>query len=170
MEESGRTTAARTPLVPTSTANTLTLISSRYPLGQPFLDGGNATIRGGEGHGPECRASHGRQYHASMGLQSLPAGAGPDDQGTKNPAMQDQPSAAPGHRRHLAVIGLVVLGALGAGFVAYAVNVSRTVPSSKYANLVVYASPAKAPSFDLARLGGPRPLDLGRARGTDRRS
>ena len=49
MEESGRTTAARTPLVPTSTANTLTLISSRYPLGQPFLDGGNATIRGGEG-------------------------------------------------------------------------------------------------------------------------
>ena len=43
----------------------------------------------------------------------------------------------------------------GAGFVAYAVSVSETVPSSKYANLVVYASPAKAPSFDLARLGGP---------------
>lgn len=90
-----------------------------------------------------------------MSLQSLPAGAGPDDQGTKNPAMQDQPSAAPGHRRHLAVIGLVCLVLLGAGFVAYAVNVSRTVPSSKYANLVVYASPAKAPSFNLARLGGP---------------
>ena len=42
---------------------------------------------------------------------------------------------------------------LGAGFVAYAVGVSRSVPTPKYANLVVYASPAKVPLFDLAGLG-----------------
>ena len=42
---------------------------------------------------------------------------------------------------------------LGVGFVAYAVAASRTVQTSKYANLVVYASPAQAPRFDLALLG-----------------
>ena len=91
-----------------------------------------------------------------MSLQSLPAGAGPDDQGTKNPAMQDQPSAAPGHRRHLAVIGLVCLVLLGAGFVAYAVNVSRTVPSSKYREFRS-STPRqpRLPPSNLARLGGP---------------
>ncbi len=41
----------------------------------------------------------------------------------------------------------------GAGFVAYATVISQEVPSPKYANLVLYASPAKVPSFDLARLG-----------------
>jgi thiol-disulfide isomerase/thioredoxin len=41
----------------------------------------------------------------------------------------------------------------GVGFVAYATVVSREVPTPKYANLVLYASPAKAPGFDLARLG-----------------
>ncbi len=53
------------------------------------------------------------------------------------------------------VAGLVVLVLAGAGFVAYAVNASRAVPAARYANLVVYATPAQAPSFDLARLGGP---------------
>jgi len=43
---------------------------------------------------------------------------------------------------------------LGAAFVAYAVSVSRSVPTSKWANLVVYTSPANAPRFDLASLGG----------------
>jgi thiol-disulfide isomerase/thioredoxin len=41
----------------------------------------------------------------------------------------------------------------GAGFVAYATVISREVPTSKYANLVLYASPAKVPGFNLARLG-----------------
>jgi thiol-disulfide isomerase/thioredoxin len=56
-------------------------------------------------------------------------------------------------RKRSAVGGLVALVLAGAGFVAYAVNVSRTVPASKYANLVIYASPAQAPHFDLALLG-----------------
>jgi thiol-disulfide isomerase/thioredoxin len=56
-------------------------------------------------------------------------------------------------RKRATVFGLVVLVLLGFSFVAYAVNVSRSVPAAKYANLVVYASPAKAPPFDLARLG-----------------
>ncbi|MGA2528040.1 MAG: TlpA disulfide reductase family protein [Acidimicrobiales bacterium] len=60
---------------------------------------------------------------------------------------------APGRRHQRAIAcGLVSLVLLGAGFVAYAVSVSRSVPTPKYANLVVYASPAKAPSFDLASL------------------
>jgi thiol-disulfide isomerase/thioredoxin len=46
---------------------------------------------------------------------------------------------------------------VGVGFVTYAVVISRQVPTAKYSNLVVYAQPAKAPAFDLARLGsGPR--------------
>jgi thiol-disulfide isomerase/thioredoxin len=43
---------------------------------------------------------------------------------------------------------------LSTGFVAYAVSVSRAVPTPKYANLVLYSSPAKVPAFDLASLGG----------------
>ena len=35
-------------------------------------------------------------------------------------------------------------------FVAYAVVISRRVPTAKYSNLVLYASQAKAPDFDLA--------------------
>jgi thiol-disulfide isomerase/thioredoxin len=45
----------------------------------------------------------------------------------------------------------------GAGFVAYATVISQEVSTPKYANLVLYSSPAKVPGFDLARLGnGPR--------------
>jgi len=46
-----------------------------------------------------------------------------------------------------------VLVLAGAGFVAYATEISRQVPTPKYANLVLYASPAKVPNFDLSRLG-----------------
>jgi thiol-disulfide isomerase/thioredoxin len=42
----------------------------------------------------------------------------------------------------------------GAGFVAYTVVVSRSVPTPKYANVVIYASPATAPGFDLVSLEG----------------
>jgi thiol-disulfide isomerase/thioredoxin len=41
----------------------------------------------------------------------------------------------------------------GAGFVVYATVISREVPTPKYANLVLYPSPAKVPGFNLARLG-----------------
>ena len=56
-------------------------------------------------------------------------------------------------RKRATVVALATLALLGVSFVAYAVNVSRSVPAAKYANLVVYASPAKAPPFDLTRLG-----------------
>jgi thiol-disulfide isomerase/thioredoxin len=52
------------------------------------------------------------------------------------------------------VVGLTAFVLAGAGFVAYATVISREVPTSRYANLVLYASPAKVPGFDLARLGG----------------
>jgi len=51
--------------------------------------------------------------------------------------------------------GLVASVLVATGFVAYAVAISRQVPASRYANLILYASPAKVPQFGpLARLGG----------------
>jgi thiol-disulfide isomerase/thioredoxin len=61
---------------------------------------------------------------------------------------------AGGRRRRSFVAGLFVLVLTGAGFVAYAVVVSRSVPTPKYANVVIYASPATAPGFDLVSLEG----------------
>lgn len=57
------------------------------------------------------------------------------------------------HRKPAAAAGFTALVLAGVGFVAYATVLSREVPTSKYANLVLYASPAKVPGFDLARLG-----------------
>jgi thiol-disulfide isomerase/thioredoxin len=57
-------------------------------------------------------------------------------------------------RRRATIAGLAVLLVLGTGFVAYAVSVSQAVPTPKYANLVLYSSPAKVPAFDLASLEG----------------
>jgi thiol-disulfide isomerase/thioredoxin len=51
------------------------------------------------------------------------------------------------------VAGLIALVLAGFAFVVYATVISREVPGSKYANLVLYRSPARAPGFDLARLG-----------------
>lgn len=66
-----------------------------------------------------------------------------------------QPAAAAARRRtRVTVAALVGAVVVAAGFVAYAVNVSRSVPASQWANLVVYQSPARAPSFDLANLAG----------------
>jgi thiol-disulfide isomerase/thioredoxin len=57
------------------------------------------------------------------------------------------------HRRNVTIAGALSAILVGVAFVGYAVVVSRRVPTTKYANLVVYASPVKAPRFDLARLG-----------------
>jgi thiol-disulfide isomerase/thioredoxin len=57
-------------------------------------------------------------------------------------------------RRNAMAAGLVASVLLGVAFVGYAVMVSRQVPTTKYSNLVLYASPIRAPGFDLARLGG----------------
>jgi thiol-disulfide isomerase/thioredoxin len=51
------------------------------------------------------------------------------------------------------VAGLIALVLAGAAFVVYATVISGEVPASRYANLVLYRSPARAPGFDLARLG-----------------
>lgn len=58
-------------------------------------------------------------------------------------------------RTRATVAGLVAAVLLGVAFVAYAVSVSRAVPASKWANLVVYSRPGRAPSFDLPSLGHP---------------
>ena len=56
-------------------------------------------------------------------------------------------------RKRATLIGLVSAVLLGAAFVGYAVSVSRSVPTPKWANLVIYQDPAKAPGFDLSSLG-----------------
>jgi thiol-disulfide isomerase/thioredoxin len=90
-----------------------------------------------------------------MGMQTPPGGDRPPDEVTIEPPGDGLPDLGSRRRQRATVVGLVILVLLGAGFVTYAVKVSQRVPTSKYANLVVYASPAKAPSFDLARLGSP---------------
>ena len=54
--------------------------------------------------------------------------------------------------------GLVASVLVGVGFVGYAVMISRQIPTTKYSNLILYASPVKAPQFDLARLGSGAPV------------
>jgi len=77
--------------------------------------------------------------------------------GAQGPAGGPTPPPAPGvlarRRRNVTAAGAIGAILVGVAFVGYAVVVSRQVPTAKYANLVVYASPVKAPSFDLARLG-----------------
>lgn len=88
-----------------------------------------------------------------MGRQSRPAGAQtPGDRAAGRSAGGRPKDVAP-RRRHVNVAGVTALVLAGAGLVAYAVVISREVPTPKYANLVLYASPAKVPGFDLARLG-----------------
>jgi thiol-disulfide isomerase/thioredoxin len=72
--------------------------------------------------------------------------------GLTGPPNPGEPGAV--RRRRGFVASLVAVVLLGTGFVAYAVIVSRAVPTPKYANVVIYASPAKAPLFDLASLEG----------------
>ena len=61
-------------------------------------------------------------------------------------------------RKNATVAGLAASVIVAVAFVAYAVVISRHVPTSKYANLVLYATPIKAPSFELARLGSGAPV------------
>jgi len=90
-----------------------------------------------------------------MGLQGPPEDGGTLEEGLSGVESAPLTQAVASRRKRATVGGLVISVLLGAGFLAYAVNVSRTVPASKYANLVVYASPARAPNFDLALLGSP---------------
>ena len=100
-----------------------------------------------------CRRRRARQYHAPMGLQTASGGeASPAEKAAVSPA-DGRPDAVARHRRGATVAGLITLLLAGTGFVAYAVSVSLAVPTPKYANLVIYPSPSKAPYFDLARLG-----------------
>jgi len=56
-------------------------------------------------------------------------------------------------RRNASLLGFIASSLVGVAFVAYAVVISQQVPTSRYANLVIYASPKKAPGFDLPPLG-----------------
>jgi len=88
-----------------------------------------------------------------MGRQSRPGGVDtPGDRAAGRSASPRQNNAAQG-RNHATAVGLIALVLAGAGFVAYATVISRGTPTPKYANLVLYPSPAKAPGFDLGRLG-----------------
>ncbi|MGD0440147.1 MAG: TlpA disulfide reductase family protein [Acidimicrobiales bacterium] len=62
------------------------------------------------------------------------------------------------HRNKVVAAGLTALVLAVVGFVAYATVASQQVPTSKYANLVLYKSPVKVPDFDLAGLGSARRL------------
>ena len=66
---------------------------------------------------------------------------------------ENRPEAVARNKRRATAAGLTALVLAGAGFVAYATAISRETTTSKFANLVLYSVPAKAPSFDLARLG-----------------
>ncbi len=88
-----------------------------------------------------------------MGRQSRPAGAQTPSDRAAGRSARGRPTDVAPRRRHVTAVGLTALVLAGAGFVAYAMVISREVPTSKYANLVLYASPAKVPGFDLARLG-----------------
>lgn len=63
-------------------------------------------------------------------------------------------SARARRRGRITIAGLGGALVVAIAFVAYAVNVSRSVPASEWQNLVVYASPARTPSFNLASLEG----------------
>ena len=89
-----------------------------------------------------------------MGLQGPDRDEGAFEDRASGAEPTPRTEAVARRRKWATVGGLVTAVLLGVGFVAYAVNMSRTVPASKYANLVIYASPAQAPHFDLARLGG----------------
>ena len=62
-------------------------------------------------------------------------------------------------RTRATIIGSTAAVLIAVGFVAYAVEISRAVPTAKYANLVLSPSPAQVPRFGpLARLGGGAPI------------
>jgi thiol-disulfide isomerase/thioredoxin len=89
-----------------------------------------------------------------MGLQGPDGDEGAFEDGAGGAEPTPRTETVARRRKWATVGGLITAVLLGVGFVAYAVNMSRTVPAAKYANLVIYASPAQAPHFDLARLGG----------------
>jgi thiol-disulfide isomerase/thioredoxin len=68
------------------------------------------------------------------------------------------PDAFARRRRNATVAGVLASVLVGVGFVGYAVVISRHVPTTKYSNLILYASPVKAPGFDLQRLGNGAPV------------
>lgn len=88
-----------------------------------------------------------------MGRQGRPGGEETPGDRAADRSARRRPEDVARRRRHAAAAGLAALVLAGAGFVAYATVVSREAPTPKYANLVLYASPAKVPGFDLARLG-----------------
>ncbi|MGD0983425.1 MAG: TlpA disulfide reductase family protein [Acidimicrobiales bacterium] len=88
-----------------------------------------------------------------MGRELRPGREGTPVEHAVGRSARRRPEGVARHRRHAAAAGLTALMLAGVGFVAYATVMSREVPTPKYANLVLYASPAKAPGFDLARLG-----------------
>ena len=88
-----------------------------------------------------------------MGRQGRPGGEETPGDRAADRSARLRPENVARRRRHAAAAGLTALVLAGAGLVAYATVVSREAPTPKYANLVLYASPAKVPGFDLARLG-----------------
>ena len=88
-----------------------------------------------------------------MGRQGRPGGEETPGDRAADRSARRRPEDVARRRRHAAAAGVTALVLAGAGFVAYATVVSREAPTPKYANLVLYASPAKVPGFDLARLG-----------------
>ena len=88
-----------------------------------------------------------------MGRQGRPGGEQSLGGRAAGRSARRRPDDLARRRRHVATAGLTALVLAGAGFVAYATVISREVPTPKYANLVLYASPAKVPNFDLSRLG-----------------
>ncbi len=88
-----------------------------------------------------------------MGRQGRPGGVQSLGGRAAGRSARRRPDAVARRRRHVATAALTALVLAGAGFVAYATVISREVPTPKYANLVLYASPVKVPNFDLSRLG-----------------
>lgn len=88
-----------------------------------------------------------------MALQVPAGGEGPPRGPTDSQTAGLGPEGTARRHQRAAVAGMIAAVLICAGFVVYAIAVSRANQTSKYANVVLYASPAKVPSFDLASLG-----------------
>ena len=84
-----------------------------------------------------------------MGVAALTGGDGPSGSSLGSPA----PHQLVRRRRLATFAGLAASLLVAVAFVVYAIVISRQVPTVKYANLVLYPAPDRAPSFNLERLG-----------------